>query len=244
MKNKSLSIIPDSKLHVAILLDGNGRWAASRGLPRSEGHRAGVAAVRRVVRTAPSLGIGVLTLYAFSSNNWERPASEVLSLLGLLEQFLLSEASECAKEGVRIRIIGRRDRIPPSLVSAIQFAERSTASGRELDLRIALDYSSRDAILRAACWMLSSLEVSQREFARRLGEVTNADGPAADVDLLIRTGGERRLSDFMLWECAYAELFFTPRMWPDFDANDLEEAVDDFLGRERRFGRVPEAAAS
>jgi undecaprenyl diphosphate synthase len=244
MKNSTLSVVPDPKLHVAILLDGNGRWAASRGLPRSEGHRAGVAAVRRIVRTAPSLGIGVLTLYAFSSNNWERPASEVLSLLGLLEEFLLSEASECVKEGVRIRIIGRRDRIPPSLVSAIQFAEHSTASGRKLDLRIALDYSSRDAILRAACWMLSSLEVSQREFARRLGEVTNSEGPAADVDLLIRTGGERRLSDFMLWECAYAELFFTPRMWPDFDANDLEEAVDDFLGRERRFGRLPEAAAS
>ena|SRR5690348_2098671 len=242
--NKSLSVVPDSKLHVAILLDGNGRWAASRGLPRSEGHRAGVAAVRRVVRAAPPLGIGVLTLYAFSSNNWERPANEVLSLLGLLEEFLRSEASECAKQGVRIRIIGRRDRIPPSLVSAIQFAERATSSGRKLDLRIALDYSSRDAILRAACWMLSSLEVSQREFARRLGEVTNAEGPAADVDLLIRTGGERRLSDFMLWECAYAELFFTPRMWPDFESKDLEEAVDDFLSRERRFGRIPEAAAS
>ncbi|HEX5424817.1 MAG TPA: di-trans,poly-cis-decaprenylcistransferase [Candidatus Acidoferrales bacterium] len=244
MKKSTLSIVPDLKLHVAILLDGNGRWAASRGLPRSEGHRAGVAAVRRVVRTAPSLGIGVLTLYAFSSNNWERPASEVASLLGLLEEFLLSEASECVKEGVRIRVVGRRDRIPPSLVSAIQFAEHSTAPGRKLDLRIALDYSSRDAILRAACWMLSSLEVSQREFARRLGEVTNGDGPAPDVDLLIRTGGERRLSDFMLWECAYAELFFTSRMWPDFDAKDLAEAVDDFLGRDRRFGRVPEAAAS
>ncbi|HTU35866.1 MAG TPA: di-trans,poly-cis-decaprenylcistransferase [Candidatus Acidoferrum sp.] len=244
MKKSTLSVVPDLKLHVAILLDGNGRWAASRGLPRSEGHRAGVAAVRRVVRTAPALGIGVLTLYAFSSNNWERPASEVASLLGLLEEFLLSEASECAKEGVRIRVVGRRDRIPPSLVSAIQFAEHSTAAGRQLDLRIALDYSSRDAILRAACWMLSSLEVSQREFARRLGEVTNGDGPVPDVDLLIRTGGERRLSDFMLWECAYAELFFTPRMWPDFDSKDLEEAVDDFLGRERRFGRVPEAAAS
>ncbi len=244
MKTSTLTVVPDSKLHVAILLDGNGRWAASRGLPRSEGHRAGVAAVRRVVRSAPPLGIGVLTLYAFSSNNWERPANEVASLLGLLEEFLLSEASECAKEGVRIRIIGRRDRIPPSLVSAIQFAEHSTAHGRKLDLRIALDYSSRDAILRAACWMLSSLEVSQREFARRLGEVTNAEGPAADVDLLIRTGGERRLSDFMLWECAYAELFFTPRMWPDFGSEDLEEAVDDFLSRERRFGRIPEAAAS
>jgi undecaprenyl diphosphate synthase len=244
MNKSTLSILPDSKLHVAILLDGNGRWAASRDLPRSEGHRAGVAAVRGVVRAAPSVGIGVLTLYAFSSNNWERPASEVISLLNLLEEFLRAEAPACLTAGVRIRVIGRRDRIPPTLVDAIESAERLTASGRKLDLRIALDYSSRDSILRATCWMLSSLEVSEREFARRLGEVTNSGGPAPDVDLLIRTGGERRLSDFMLWECAYAELFFTPRMWPDFGAKDLAEAVDDFLSRQRRFGRLPEAAAS
>jgi len=236
--------MPNPKLHVAILLDGNGRWAASRGLPRAEGHRAGVEAVRRVVRSAPALGIGRLTLFAFSSNNWERPASEVLSLLTLLEEFLRAEADACAKENVRLRIIGRRDRIPPSLVAAIDCAERSTASGNRLEVRIALDYSSRDAILRAACWMLSSLEVSEREFARRLGEVTHSDGPAQDVDLLIRTGGERRLSDFMLWECAYAELYFTPRMWPEFEASDLREAIHDFLGRERRFGRLPAAAAS
>jgi undecaprenyl diphosphate synthase len=244
MHKSTLSIVPHSQLHVAILLDGNGRWAASRGLPRSEGHRAGVAAVRRVVRGAPSLGIGTLTLYAFSANNWERPANEVISLLNLLEEFLRAETVACSAEGVRIRVVGRRDRIPPSLVDAIESAERVTAAGRKLDLRIALDYSSRDSILRAACWMLSSLEVSEREFARRLGEVTNAGGPAPDVDLLIRTGGERRLSDFMLWECAYAELFFTPRMWPDFETKDLAEAVNDFLGRERRFGRLPEAAAS
>ena len=186
----------------------------------------------------------MLTLYAFSSNNWNRPASEVVSLLNLLEEFLRSESPKCAAEGVRLCVIGRRDRIPPSLVGAIESAERITAGGKKLDVRIALDYSSRDSILRAACWMLSSLEVSEREFARRLGEVTFADGPAPDVDLLIRTGGERRLSDFMLWECAYAELFFTPRMWPEFEMTDLTEAVDDFLGRERRFGRLPEAAAS
>lgn len=244
MSKSTLTVIPNSKLHVAILLDGNGRWAASRGLARSEGHRAGVAAVRRIIRAAPSLGIGVLTLYAFSSNNWNRPASEVLSLLNLLEEFLRSESAKCASEGVRLCVIGRRDRIPPSLVAAIESAESATASCRRLDVRIALDYSSRDSILRAACWMLSSLEVSEREFARRLGEVTFADGPTPDVDLLIRTGGERRLSDFMLWECAYAELLFTPRMWPEFDVADLTEAVDDYLGRERRFGRVPEAAAS
>jgi undecaprenyl diphosphate synthase len=239
-----LRIVPNLKLHVAILLDGNGRWAASHGLARSEGHRAGVEAVRRVVRAAPGLGIGTLTLYAFSSNNWERPENEVLSLLRLLEDFLRNDAAACASQGVRVHVIGRRDRIPQSLIDAIESVERLTDAGRVLDLRIALDYSSREAILRAACWMLSSLEISEREFARRLGQVTHSDSPTPDVDLLIRTGGDRRLSDFMLWESAYAELFFTPRMWPEFDASDLAAAVEDFLGRERRFGRLPEAAAS
>lgn len=244
MHKTPLRIVSNSKLHVAILLDGNGRWAASRGLPRSEGHRAGVEAVRRVVRAAPGLGIGTLTLYAFSSNNWERPSGEVMSLLNILENFFRNEAAACASDGIRVRVIGRRDRIPRTLVDAIEFIERHTDAGRLLNLRIAIDYSSRDAILRAACWMLSSLEVSEREFARRLGQVTHADTPAPDVDLLIRTGGDRRLSDFMLWESAYAELLFTPRMWPEFEASDLSAAVEDFLGRERRFGRLPEAAAS
>jgi undecaprenyl diphosphate synthase len=244
MGNSKARVISDPQLHVAILLDGNGRWAASRGLARPEGHRAGVAAVRRIVRAAPALGIGTLTLYAFSSNNWERPASEVSALLALLEDFLRNSAGELEAERVRLRVIGRRDRIPASLLDAIELAERKTSAGRRMDVRIALDYSSRDAILRAACWMMSSLEVTEREFARRLGQVTNGGEPAPDVDLLIRTGGERRLSDFMLWECAYAELFFTPRMWPEFEAADLEAAVEDFLGRERRFGRVPETAAA
>jgi undecaprenyl diphosphate synthase len=234
----------NSKLHVAILLDGNGRWAALRGMPRPEGHRAGVAAVRRIVRSAPTLGIGILTLYAFSSNNWERPTGEVNSLLELLEDYLRGETPACAAEGIRLRVIGRRDRIPRSMVKAIEEAERATATGRTLELRIAIDYSSRDAILRAACWMLSSLEVSQREFGRRLGEVTYSGGPVQDVDLLIRTGGERRLSDFLLWECAYAELFFSQRMWPDFRPEDLSEALDDFLSRDRRFGRVSEAVGA
>jgi undecaprenyl diphosphate synthase len=243
MNKSTLRIISHPKLHVAILLDGNGRWAAARGLPRSEGHRAGVAAVRRVVCAAPLTGVGTLTLYAFSSDNWGRPAGEVVSLLGLLEEYLRSDAGACAAEGVRVRVVGRRDRIPPSLAEVIESAERTTAAGRALELRIAVDYSARDAILRAACRMVSSLEVSQREFARRLGEVTHSGGPARDVDLLIRTGGERRLSDFMLWECAYAELFFTPRMWPEFEATDLAAAVEDFLGRERRYGKLPEAIA-
>ena len=244
MNKTPLRMVPNAKLHVAILLDGNGRWAASRGLPRSEGHRAGVEAVRRVVCAAPALGIGTLTLYAFSSNNWERPAGEVVSLLGILEDFFRREAATYAAEGIRLRVIGRRDRIPKSLIEAINFVERLTDDGRVLNLRIAIDYSSREAILRAACWMLSSLEVSEREFARRLGQVTHADTPAPDVDLLIRTGGDCRLSDFMLWESAYAELLFTPRMWPEFEASDLAAAVEDFRRRERRFGRLPEAAAS
>jgi undecaprenyl diphosphate synthase len=247
MNKSTLKMVPQPsqpKLHVAILLDGNGRWASSRGLVRSEGHRAGVEAVRRIVRAAPGLGIGTLTLYAFSSDNWGRPLGEVSALLGLLEEYFRAEAAGCAAEGVRLRVIGRRDRVPPSLGEAIESAERLTAAGRTLELRIAVDYSARDAILRAACWMVSSLEVSQREFAKRLGEVTHSSGPALDVDLLIRTGGDRRLSDFMLWECAYAELFFTPRMWPEFEADDLASAVEDFRGRERRYGRLPEAAAS
>lgn len=243
--NKRTSKVADHPgLHVAILLDGNGRWAASRGLARSEGHRAGVDAVRRVVRAAPALGIETLTLYAFSSDNWGRPSIEVTSLLSLLEAYLRSDASKCAADGIRLRVIGRRDRIPASLSQAIDAAERITASGRILELRIAIDYSARDSILRASCWMLSSLEISEREFAKRLGEVTHTSGPALDVDLLIRTGGDHRLSDFMLWECAYAELFFTPRMWPEFDATDLADAIEDFLKRERRFGKLPEAAAS
>lgn len=232
------------QLHVAVLMDGNGRWALRKGLARSEGHRAGVAAVHRVVRAAPSLGIGTLTLYAFSSDNWGRPAGEVAALFTLLENYLREEAAAFAREGVRLRVIGRRDRIPKNLLTAIEHSERLTASGRALDLRIALDYSSREAILRASCWMVSSLEVSQREFARRLGEVIHSGGPAGDVDLLIRTGGERRLSDFMLWECAYAELVFSPRMWPEFEAEDLAAAIEDFRSRDRRFGRLPEAAAS
>jgi undecaprenyl diphosphate synthase len=244
MNKSTLAVMPQPQLHVAILLDGNGRWAASRGLARPEGHRAGVEAVRRIVRAAPGLGIGTLTLYAFSSDNWGRPLSEVASLLTLLEEYFRAEAAKCAAENVRLRVIGRRDRIPPSLADAIKTAEKLTSACRGLDLRIAVDYSSRDAILRAACWMVSSIEVSEREFAKRLGEVTHGSGPALDVDLLIRTGGDRRLSDFMLWECAYAELFFSSRMWPDFSAQDLGEAVKDFERRERRFGVLPEAAAS
>ena len=224
--------------HVAIIMDGNGRWAAARGLPRVEGHRRGVAAVRRVVEAAPGLGIGTLTLYAFSADNWKRPTPEVGRLMGLFLAYLRREASRLREEGVRLSVIGRRDRLPGALPSAIRAAEALTARGDRLELRIAIDYSARGAILRAA-----AAAAEKTEFERRLAE---AGGGPPDVDLLVRTGGEQRLSDFLLWESAYAELYFTPRMWPDFGPADLSEAVRAFRARERRFGGLlapPEAGA-
>ncbi len=197
-------------------------------MPRVAGHRAGADAVRRVVKASPDLGITGLTLYAFSSDNWRRPESEVSLLMGLLSRYLRSEADELKASGVQLSIIGRRDRLPGSVVEAIEWAEMRTFGGRRLHLRVAVDYSARDAILSAA---ISAKEgVSRESIAQAL---------APDVDLLIRTGGEQRLSDFLLWECAYAELIFTPRMWPDFDGNDLSRAVEEFRRRERRFGAVP-----
>lgn len=246
MKESTLYIVPPKQIHLAILMDGNGRWAESRGLPRSAGHRAGVEAVRRILRVAPSFGIDTLTLFAFSSSNWQRDPQEVGALFGLLEKFFFSEAANASQHDVRISVTGRRDRLPSTLLSAIESVESATALNSGLDLRIAVDYSAREAILRTACWMVSSTEVTQREFSRRLAEVTHApdDLPSRDVDLLIRTGGEQRLSDFLLWECAYAELYFTERMWPDFTAADLELAMRDFRGRDRRFGSVPATVAS
>ncbi len=230
-------------LHVAVIPDGNGRWAATRGLARTAGHEAGVAAVRRLVSAAPDCGIGMLSLYVFSADNWERPQAEVASLLGLLESFFRDEADRFRAAGIRLRAIGRRDRLPEGLRAAIAAIEKQTAAGRSLYLRLAIDYSAQDAILRAACRMISSLEISRREFARVLGLANHGDGPAPDVDLLIRTGGEQRLSDFLLWESAYAELVFSPKLWPDFERNDLEAALEEFRRRDRRFGRIPEAVA-
>ena len=213
-------------------MDGNGRWATRRGLPRVAGHRAGAYAVRRTVEAAPKLGVRALTLYSFSSDNWQRPRAEVTTLMELFRHHLRSEASRCAAEGIRIQVIGRRDRLDPALVGAIEDAERSTAHGTTLDLRIAVDYSSRDSILRAA----ASCEGSEPTRAQFEKALSGAPG----VDLLIRTGGEQRLSDFLLWECAYAELFFLPTMWPDFGEAELRQAIAQFHTRERRFGRLPE----
>jgi undecaprenyl diphosphate synthase len=230
------------EMHVAVIMDGNGRWAAARGWPRTAGHREGARVVRRVVEAAPAAGVRTLTLYAFSSDNWERPRREVSALLRLFRGYLASEVARCVENGVRLTVIGRRDRLPEALRRAIEGAEAATAGGERLWLRLAIDYSGRDAILRAAA-AAGGRAVTRERFAVLLGEAVGAAEAVPEVDLLIRTGGERRLSDFLLWECAYAELHFTDRMWPEFDAGALAEAVDWYRGRERRFGRVPLAAA-
>jgi len=222
-------------------MDGNGRWATGRGLPRVAGHRAGVATVRRIVEHAPLVGVTRLTLYAFSCDNWRRPPEEVESLFWLLRAYLRLETKKLRERGVRLEIIGRRDRLPRSLVRDIEQAEIATAGGEELLLRVAVDYSSRDAITRAAASVTTRIGRSSPpsiELLRRmLMEVLTRE--SGEVDLLIRTGGEKRLSDFLLWESAYAELFFTDRMWPDFGVCDLDAALEEFRRRERRFGAVP-----
>ena len=231
-----------SGMHVAIIMDGNGRWALRRGLPRIAGHRAGIEAIRRVVPRAPEMGIDRLTLYAFSSDNWQRPAAEVQSIFWLLRVFLRMEANRLRAQGVRLQAIGRRDRIPMAALRAIEEAERATASCCRLELYVAIDYSSREAITRAAA------SIVQTERGTTAPELLNARlaqvlaGQGRDVDLLIRTGGEKRLSDFLLWESAYAEFVFTDRMWPEFDETDLEAALNEFKRRDRRFGGLPVAA--
>jgi len=211
-------------------MDGNGRWALGRGLPRAAGHRAGVEAARRVVDAAPEHGIGVLTLFAFSSDHWRREPVEVAALMRLLAWYLESQSEGAVAAGVRVEAIGRRDRLPGALAAAIAATEAATARGTKLRLRVALDYSGRDAILAAAG---GASELSRAGIDRRLGP---------PVDLLIRTGGERRLSDFLLWESAYAELVFSRILWPDFGAAELAAAVRDFRTRDRRFGAVPQTA--
>jgi undecaprenyl diphosphate synthase len=218
--------------HTAVIMDGNGRWATRRGMPRQAGHAAGVEALGRVVEAAPDFGIGTLTVYAFSSDNWQRPMAEVGALMGLLRRYVEAETRRLAEGGARLTVIGRRDRLPKDIAAAIARAERATAGGTKLHLRVAVDYSARDAILDAAAAVARAGEFTREGFSRRL---TGQEGHR-DVDLLIRTGGEKRLSDFLLWECAYAELFFTDRLWPDFGPDDLAGAIAAFHARERRFG--------
>jgi undecaprenyl diphosphate synthase len=232
-----------SGIHVAIIMDGNGRWANARGRPRTAGHIAGARVVRKIVEAAPDSGIGMLTLYAFSADNWARPSREVALLMRLFRRYLVAETDRCVTNDVRMRIIGRRDRIPPELLRAISVAEDATKHGKRLDLRIAVDYSARDALVRAARQLSGTGDITREDLSRAMSDVDHWDGESRDVDLLIRTGGEQRLSDFLLWECAYAELYFTDRRWPDFTSADLQTAVNEFHTRERRFGTVPAAAA-
>ncbi len=242
--NFALQSKPARDLHVAIIMDGNGRWATRRGLPRLAGHRAGVAAVRRIAECASDLRIRCLTLYAFSSDNWRRPVAEVQGVFWLLRAFLRLERERLRARGARLEVIGRRDRLAPAALEEIQRAERATAQGSGLHLRVAIDYSSRYAITRAALRRLARPGGRIACRAEFLEEQLSEDLTAAsgNVDLLIRTGGEQRLSDFLLWECAYAELLFTDRMWPDFDGEDLERALGEYALRQRRFGGVQDAA--
>ncbi|MEX6508141.1 di-trans,poly-cis-decaprenylcistransferase [Jiella sp. M17.18] len=223
--------------HLGIIMDGNGRWATARGLPRGRGHEAGVRAIRPVVEAAADAGVGTLTLYAFSSDNWKRPRAEVALLMGLLRRYLDEEIEALRRSGIRVTLVGRRDRLPRGMAARIARAEAETASATRLHLRIAFDYSGRDAILDAA--RRSDPAVDRQAF----GRLVSGDG-SGDVDLLIRTGGEKRLSDFLLWECAYAELRFVDRMWPDFGAGDLMAALADLATRHRRFGGLPAASVA
>ncbi len=228
-------------MHVAIIMDGNGRWAARRGLPRSAGHRAGAKAVDTVVTEAARSGVDTLTLYAFSAANWERPVGEVRALFTLLRRYLLTQTRRCLEHSIRINVIGRRDRIAPGLLRVIEHSERVTAHGSGMRLRIAVDYSAQHALIETCRRLQGQGAIDSSRFAVQLAAVDHAIGPAPAVDLLIRTGGEQRLSDFLLWECAYAELYFLDCLWPDFDAAAFAAALVEFARRDRRFGRIAAA---
>ncbi|MEJ2052820.1 MAG: polyprenyl diphosphate synthase [Calditrichaceae bacterium] len=231
----------EKKFHVAIIMDGNGRWANSQGKPRFFGHRAGAENLRSIVETCPHLGITTLTAYAFSSDNWGRPTQEVKMLMRLFNTYLQTEIKNLIKNDVKLNFIGRRDRFDSNILNKMEIAEEATAEGRRLNLRLAVDYSARDMLI-AAAKKLGNLQPNRQNFAKALADVQHGEKNTPDVDLLIRTGGEQRLSDFLLWECAYAEFFFSPAMWPDFNPDYLRMAVDDFKHRDRRFGCVPKIA--
>jgi len=230
---------PPPPLHVAIIMDGNGRWAKARGLPRIAGHRRGAEAVRRTVSASAELGIRYLTLFGFSSENWKRPLDEIQDLMGLLRHYLRGEIAELHRQGVRFRVIGDRTRLPVDIVTLIDNAEEVTRGNPNLQLSIALSYGGRAEIAHAArriaedvkAGRLAAEQVNEACFGRYL----MTDG-IPDPDLLIRTSGEKRISNFLLWQTAYAELVFTSTLWPDFAKPDLEDALRDYHGRERRYG--------
>jgi undecaprenyl diphosphate synthase len=226
---------PSEARTVAIIMDGNGRWAESRGLPIAEGHREGTRALRRTVEAAIDLGVGALVVYAFSTENWARPADEVDDLMAIFAETIERELPDLAEQGVRTRFIGRRDRVPPDLLARMQELEAETADRRRLELWIAFDYGGREEIVHAARRLVADGVPAEAVDEQALQRFLYA--PELDqIDLLIRTSGELRISNFMLWEAAYAELVFTETLWPDFGESDLREALDEFARRQRRFG--------
>ena len=233
--------------HVAIIMDGNGRWAKARGLPRSAGHRAGVEALRKAVRAVGERGIGWLTVYAFSSENWSRPKAEVNDLMGLLKLFIRRDLAELHRNGVRVRVIGERDGLQPDIGELLREAEALTALNRDMTLVIAFNYGGRDEIVRAARKMAESVRSGALNPEDIVEETVAAFLDTTDMpdpDLVIRTSGEQRLSNFLLWQAAYAELVFAPCYWPDFGSADLDRALETFDARERRFGGVVARDAS
>jgi undecaprenyl diphosphate synthase len=227
-------------MHVAIIMDGNGRWATQRGLPRTAGHVEGAKAVRATVESAARAGVDTLTLYAFSAANWSRPAIEISALMKLFGQYLFSETRRCVEQSIRVNIIGRRDRLSENLLRSIEQSERLSAHCTGMHLRIAVDYSSQYSLAKAAQAAVrqaaDGADIGIDDIQRALHDVDHSLRPAGPVDLLIRTGNERRLSDFLLWECAYAELYFSECLWPDFDDARFKQALADYAGRQRRFG--------
>jgi len=234
----------DLPRHIAVIMDGNGRWAVRRGRPRVAGHVAGASAVRRTVEEARRLGIEYLTLYAFSSDNWRRPPEEIAALMKLFRRYLAAEVSRCVENGVRLHFIGRRDRLAPELQRQMTAAEEATRGETGLHLRVAIDYSARDVMVRAAGQLDPRRPATREMFTEALADAMHDSLGAPDVDLLIRTGGEHRLSDFLLWECAYAELVFLDVMWPEFSEGDLNEAIEIFCSRDRRYGGLTKAAGA
>ncbi|MCD8497334.1 MAG: isoprenyl transferase [Alphaproteobacteria bacterium] len=237
----------DIPKHIAIIMDGNGRWAQARGLPRTMGHKSGAEAARRVTRAAAELGIEYLTLFGFSSENWNRPQAEVSELMKLLRYYLRSETAELHKNNIRLRVVGERAAFDADIVELIQNAEKLTAENAALTVMIALNYGGRADIVQAA-QKLSSMAVERgRAFTKEeitaLMDNTLLTAGAPDPDLLIRTSGEKRISNFLLWQCAYAEFVFTNTLWPDFDKADLESAMAEFSGRDRRYGAIQESKA-
>jgi undecaprenyl diphosphate synthase len=233
--------------HVAIIMDGNGRWAASRGLPRVEGHRRGVEALRKTVRAAGEIGISYLTIFSFSSENWSRPASEIRDLMGLLRRFIRNDLAELHQNGVKVRVIGQRDDLDPDIRRLLEEAEELTRDNRNLTLVVAFNYGGRQEIARAAARIAQDIAAGRlKPEAVTADTITrHLDAPdIPDPDLLIRTSGEQRLSNFLLWQCAYSELVFVPIYWPDFDRKALEEAVAIYRQRERRFGGLAAKARS